>query len=530
MKEKEQNLAQAGAVLLLSAVVVKLIGALFKIPLSADFALGDLGFGYFSAAYDLFIPISTLAFSGFPIAVARMIADFNAKNDKTGADKVFSLSYKILLLLGIVGALLFSALAISLRIYKNDNTFYSLLAIAPAILFCCMASVYRGYFEGYKNMIPTAVSNVIEALGKLVLGLGGAVVTMHYTGNPALSSAATLIGITLGTVLSCFYLSLRFKKKCELTVFNKKINDNKLVKDLIKLLIPIGVASLSVGLTAFIDSITLRLQLEEIIKNNPDNAEILLKGTLYKNTSLYEISTLIYGIKGKAHTLFNLVPTLTTALGIGSVPLITQFFETGDKENLKKNINLCLKFSSILCMPIAIGFFTMGNGITELLYGAKSVQLGGKLLRIYGIAALFGGLSVPTTSLLQAVSKQKSALLNIITGIFVKLIINLILTPIPELNVKGSVWGTAICFIVIFILNMLSLIKAFGFIPDVFTDFLKPLFSAIMCGLTAFFVEKFTDYSFSTMLAIALGGAVYIAFLCLLKVISRDEIKDVVKK
>ena len=95
MKHKEQNLSQAGAILLVSAVIVKLIGALFKIPLSADYALGDLGFGYFSAVYDLYIPIYTLAFSGFPVAIARMVADFTAKNDTHNTRRIFLLSFMV---------------------------------------------------------------------------------------------------------------------------------------------------------------------------------------------------------------------------------------------------------------------------------------------------------------------------------------------------------------------------------------------------------------------------------------------------
>ncbi|MBQ6847544.1 MAG: polysaccharide biosynthesis protein [Clostridia bacterium] len=530
MKIKEQNLTQGGAVLLLSVVVVKLIGALFKIPLSSDFALGDLGFGYFSAVYDLYIPIYTLALSGFPVAIARMIADFRSKNNGEGVEKVYSISFRVLLILGVMGAFVFFSLAIPLMLSKKDDTFYSFLAIAPSILFCCIASVYRGYFEGCKNMVPTAVSNIIEALGKLCLGLGGAFITMRLTRNSALSAAAALFGITLGTISSCLYLRVSFKKNGQDVILKNSVMDKHLARDLIRLLIPIGIASLSVGLTAFIDSITLRAQLEGIIKENSANAKLLLEGTLYSNVPNGEIPTILYGIKGKAHTLFNLVSTLTMAFGVSAVPLITQYFENKDTEYLIKNTNLCLKLSSVLCMPAALGFMALSGGITELLYGNKSSGLGGDLLWIYGIAALFAGLSVPTTSLLQAASKQKTALVNIVWGTAAKLTFNLVLIPIPNMNVKGAVWSTVICFVVIFALNMIALVKAMGFVPDIFAVFVKPILSASICGLTAFFVSKSVNSSIGVVVAIVLAAVVYLTFLWFLRVFDKIELLEIVKK
>lgn len=531
MKLKEQSLTQAGAVLLISAIVVKLIGALFKIPLSSDYVLGDLGFGYFSAVYDLYMPIYTLALSGFPVAIARMISDFTAQKDYENTRKTFILSFKALLILGLAGSFIFISLAPLSLLQKENDTFYSYLLAAPSVLICCLVSVYRGYFEGLKNMVPTAVSNIIEALCKLLLGLSGAFITMKLTHNPALSSAIALAGITVGTVISLVYLKVKFKRNNLFkTSLREKVYDRQLIKKFMALLIPVAIASLSVGFTAFIDSVTLIPQLKTLIGDDAKIGEILLEGTLYKNINISKIPTLLYGIKGKAHTLFNLVPTLTTAIGVGAVPLITQSFVEHDNTNLKKNINLCIKFSAILCMPIAFGFMFVGEGITQLLYGVKSAGLGGSLLSVYGIAALFAGMSVPTTSLLQGLNKQKSALVNIVIGIAVKILCNVILTPVLAVNVYSSAIGTSACFAIVFILNMLSLINACGFSPTFVDCFIKPFISAFICGITAFVTQLIIGKSAAgTMISIALGGTIYLVLLWVLKVLNKQEVGEILK-
>ncbi len=533
MKIKEQNSTQAGAVLLISAIIVKLIGALFKIPLSADYVLGDLGFGYFSAVYDLYIPVYTLALSGFPVAIAKMTADFIAKRDSENTRKIFSMSFKALLCLGVIGSFAFLSLAPITLLEKGGNSFYSHLAAAPSVIFCCIISVYRGYFEGLKNMVPTAVSNVIEALGKLLLGLSGAFIAMKLTGDPALSSAMALAGITLGSVASCLYLKFQFKQN---NTFDSKVNlkekvyDKELLKTFLALLIPVAIASLTVGITAFVDSLTLIPQLEHLIVRE-SKGDFLLKGTLYYNISSEKIPTLLYGTKGKAHTLFNLVPTLTAALGVGAVPMITHYYIEDNKQELKKNVDLCLKFSAVLCMPIAFGFMSVGEGITQLLYGAKSAELGGKLLSVYGVAALFGGMAVPATSLLQALGKQKNALLNIAAGLGVKLICNLCLTPIKSINVYAAAIGTSVCFVVIFLLNMVGLVRSFGFLPNIKDSIFKPLIASLLCGMTAVTVQNITGYTkFSIIFTIMLAGVVYLAVLCIFKTIRKSEICEILKK
>ncbi len=519
---------------MLSAIIVKIIGALFKIPLSADYALGDLGFGYFSSVYDMYIPIYTLALSGFPVAIARMIADLIAKGEKERVKDVFAVSHRAMYLSGLIIAVIIALISLPIILFGNseENIGYSLLTVSPSILCCALASCYRGYFEGFKNMTATAVSNIIEALGKLILGLSFGIIAMRLTGNPALSAAATMLGITIGTLFSCIYLKVCFNKVSILNSIafsGDRVKKAQILKELTMLIIPIAVASLSVGFTAFIDTITLKPQLAAILSENKANSEILLKGTLYNDLNVSKIPTLLYGIKSKTHTLFNLVPTLTMALGMGAIPLVTENFVRKQRNALKENVETVLKISSIIVMPISAGFISMGQGIMELLYSDKSAVLSGRLLSIYGVAALFAGLAVPTTSLLQAGNRQKSALFNIGYGMLAKVICNVVLTGITEINVFGAAIGTAVCFGMIFILNMICLYRTFNLKLNICGCFIKPLLASVMCGITAFICENKINFRFSEIVSILTGGAVYFIALILLKTVSVKELKDIVK-
>jgi len=531
MKVKEQNLTQAAAVLLLSTIVVKLIGAFFKIPLSADYALGDLGFGYFSIAYDFYVPIYTLALSGFPVAISRMVAEYVAKQRYSEVKQIFKISLKTLLVLGIFG---FVAMCIfASLLLRSGFSGYSFFAIAPSLIFCALISVYRGFFEGFKNMMPTAVSGVIEALGKLILGLSAAIVVMKITGNAALAAAATMGGITIGTVASAIYLAIKYRS-IKTVLSNNAVtdfcaSDSQLFKGLVRITIPVAIAALSVSITSLIDTVTLRLQLKALLESNPLNAEILLKDTIYTNVPIKEIPTLIYGIRGKAYTLFNLVPTFTTALGMGAIPLLTECFVKRDSAGLKENTEMTLKFTSVIVLPAAVGFMVAGREIMLLLYGNASYVLSGKILMLYGMAAMFAGFMISVTSVLQALGRQNAALFNICCGVIIKVLCNIVLIRIPEMNVYGAVIGTVACYFTILVLHLAILVKKLDFVPNLKECVLKPLFAATMCGIVAYTSGIVLNFEKEALVSVLVGGIVYLLGIWLLRVISAEELKKLLK-
>ncbi len=540
---KKQNLEQGAVILLFSTIIVKLIGAFFKIPLSSNFCLGDLGFGYFSAAYDLFTPIYMMAISGFPVAISRMIADYNAKGMKGTAKKAFKVSIKTLSLIGIAGCvlLLLAVIPFVNLTDKSGESIYCFLAVIPAFFFCCIVSCYRGYYEGVFNMVPAAVSNVIEALGKLLLGFTFAFVTVRLTGKPASGAAAALIGITLGTLLSACYLNIKYKIDNKYVDFKTELSDIKdsdIAKLLIVTAIPIVLSSLSGSLVTLIDTFTVRWQLGVAVDADFEGLKSMYSAVIdeYNISAVSPLTaeqfpTLLYGIRSKAYTIYNIVPTFTTALGVGAVPILAKALAKGDKTLIKNSSETVLKFTSLIVFPATAGLLALSDNVMSLLYGkGASAEVGGQMLFIFAAACLFAGLSIPLCSMLQALSLQKSAFLNVLMGMAVKIIGNLVLCSVTKINIFGSVISTLLCYIVIFVLNFIVLLKQTGDYLQMISVFIKPFFAAILCAFSAFVVSLLGDSSIITVLSIAVGVIVYIVALVLLKAISKQEIANFLKK
>ncbi|MEE1074068.1 MAG: oligosaccharide flippase family protein [Acutalibacteraceae bacterium] len=530
----KQNFEQGALILLLAALLSKLISALFKIPLSSNFCLGDLGFGYFSAAYDLISPIILLSVSGLPVAVSKLISEYNIRENGSEINKVFHISRRLFLLVGIAMSFASAVLILVIAVTNGwSDGYFCFLAIIPTLIFSALASAYRGYFEGVENMLPPALSSLVEALCKLILGFGFALVTVKATANVALAAAAALSGITLGGFFSCLYLHIRFKKGENISRLCKtEAYDNlNLIKSVALIALPIALYSFSGSVVGLIDSITVRWQLSNLLSADYDNFKNMFSeafgelGTDIKDTV---IPTFLYGIRSKAYTLYNIVPTLTVFLGVSAVPHITKAVKEGDSLLVEKNCLKAIKLSLFCSFPAGIGLAALCKEIMYLLYGkSASSDVAGKLLFIFGIAAAFSGAALVMGNVLQGLGKQNKALLNVGCGVLAKIILNLILCSVPSINIYGSAFSTAACFIIIFVLNLFSLRKALGKTFPIYITVIKLLSCSLLCGLTAFLVALIGENVLITIFAILSAVAVYMLLVVVFKVFKPAEIKEI---
>ena len=530
MKSQEKSFQQGALLLLCSAVIVKFIGALFKIPLSSKYCLGDLGFGYFSSAYDLFTPFYALAMAGLPIAVSKTVSEYLAKGRYNYVKQMLNVSRRVYLSAGLICFLCLSAVIYPFS-RLTDSTgegIYSLFAMTPSVIFCCLMSSYRGYYQGLNNMLPTAVSELLEALCKLVLGFGFGLLTVKITGNVAFGAAAAIFGITVGTAVSTLYLKLYYRFKGD-GISPDKLSGSPILggrssaKALVLIAVPVALASLAGNIALIIDALTVRRQLGGLDEGSFNIIREMYAYSVadYNKTTVLpitngQLSALLYGIRGKAYTLFNLVPTLTTVIGVSAVPVIAGLNTEKDYKALNCNLSSALKLVSLISLPAGIGLFVASDRIMELLYdSAASVEIGAPLLRLFGIAAVFAGIAIPLTGILQAMGKQKTALINIGVGAAVKLIIGMLTVSVPEINVKGAALGTLACYAVIFVLHTAVLLKVKEVTLDIKAVFLKPLVAAVICGISAHLIFKISDSVLVTALAIFAAALVYIIFLIL---------------
>lgn len=535
-ENKRRSMQYGTAVLLISAVIVKLIGALFKIPLSSAHCLGDEGFGFFSSAYDLFSPLYSLAMAGLPVAVARTVSEHTAAGRYRDARLSYRLSRKFFLIAGIIGTAVFAALVIPfVRLTDaTGKTAPALFAVAPAVLFSCVLSAERGYYEGLNNMLPTAVSELTEALCKLILGLGAAFITVRLTGSTVWGAAAAMAGITVGTLFAFLYTRIYAKLKGDGITAEMLENSPEpqsgadTFKKMILLTLPIALTSLTVNIPPMIDAFTVKSGLERLINGGTDLRGIYR--SVFENGDMPDLSAfpvLLYGIRGKAYTVFNLVPAFTSVIGVGAVPAIAAAAARGNTAELKKNINTVLKTAALISLPAACGLIAIGGRITDFLYDTEaSAVIGGEMLTVYGLVALFAGFLVPLGGILQALGKQNAVLLNTAVGTAVKLLVNIIAVSVPKINVMGSALGTVLCFFVIFLLDIAVLIKAVGFAPDSANVFLKPLASAAFCGLAARLTVMLGSSRGVTLLAVFAAALVYAALIIALKTVSESDFPD----
>ena len=510
-RQKRQSFETGAVVLIFSTIIVKAIGVFFKIPIS-NF-LGDEGYGCFASAYDLFTPFYAMAMSGLPVSMARLIAAYNALGRCGDIKQISKLSHRLFMGIGTVGFLIFTALVpwLSYLTDASGNTRYGLFAIAPSIFLFCLMSYYRGMYEGFSNMTPTAVSDLIEALGKLILGYGFARIAFKITHDIILSAAAALFGITVGVAFATLYIAIKYRvdgvnKRIDESSANSRHTDAKTVlKELVSVALPVTASAVAVSVFAsFIDVLT--------VKSCLSNAGI-------------NDATLLYGLRSKAFTLYNLVPSITTVIGISAVPALSAAKVAGDKELLKNKTQLLLKITAVTAIPIGIGMSVFSKPIMKLLYSSHaSGEIGAEMLSVYGFAAVFAGMSVVVIHALQALGMQKTVLISLIGGILLKLIINIILISNANIGILGAAYGTLIAYMVLFAVSLVLLIKA-SCIFNVLKIFVKPIIASLGCAAVCLLAHEVTSKAI-TLFVILAAAAVYFILIFALKTFSRGELES----
>lgn len=551
-KVKVQNFERGAVILLASTIIVKVIGAIFKIPLQR--LIGDLGFGYFSSAYDLFLPIYSLSMAGLPIAVSRLTAASVAQGRLNDARKTLQIAKKAFLVTGITGFIIMLIAIIPYALITTNtrsdaiNVGVCVLMIAPTILFCCYMSAYRGYYEGMHNMYPTAISDIIEALGKLILGFSFAYIVLKITGNVAYAAAGALTGIMVGTIAAAAFLVLRHKivgdsiKKEDLEKSPASQTGKAILKALLVIAIPVALSSLANNITLFIDAFMVKWQLKNVMESSFEYVCNMYSASVADyNATATELGrevltasnmpTFLYGIRGEAYVLYNLIPTLTATLGIGSVPFLTTVWVEKNMTAVKKTMETIVRTTAVIAIPAGIGLCAIAPNIMGLLYeGVAPVEIGTPILRLLGIAAVFSGLSVPMTNMLQAIGKPMLPVRNIAIGASLKIVVNFLLVGRPELNIMGAPIGTTLCYVYIFTSNMYCLVKHTGVKFNFLSVLIKPLISALCCGGTAFAVSQLCNHFktgnlIATAVSVIAAVIVYFIILFAIKTLTKEDIE-----
>lgn len=584
--EKKQSVLNGAMMLMVAVVLVKLIGALFKIPLTD--MLGATGRGYFNSAYEVYTPIFAISMAGLPVAVSRMVAENVALNKYREARMVFKVSQRIFTVVGIAGTLVLLIAAYPYTHFvAGSRSLPAVLCVAPSIFFCCYMSAYRGYYEGLRNMTPTAISQVIEALGKLLIGLALAKIVisigeaqyadgMLASGNASAivfgkevvsdteansvilpwAAAGAVLGVTVGSIASTVFLMIRHKlrgdgfERVQLVNSPKSAPSDVLAKNMIKIAVPMVISSLVLNITNLVDTVTIQSRLMTALEND-FNAVLQMHSEAFNNAvslsrlnlnDLKEVRSYLWGSYGMALDFKNLVPTITIQLGVSALPALAAAWAVKDKKSTKSTIETVIRIGMLIALPAGIGMAALAEPILTIIYGRGSssdaISVVTPILVTYGLATPLMAISTPTTNMLQAIGRTDIPVKSVVVGAVCKIICNFILVGNPDINIYGAVVGTVLFYVVVVVCNLVSLLKISKVKIHWNSVFVKPLICAALCGVTAFAANGLLTKLFpadtsesilnmgtiSAVIAVGLAVIVYAISLLLIKGIAREDV------
>lgn len=558
IKHRKQSFQQGALILSLAAVLTKIIGALFKIPLQREELAGITGFGYFSTAYDIYLPVYTMAVAGFPIAVSRMVSENLALGRYRDVLVIERVARRVFFATGAAGALvMLGASFIYPRFVGIPGSFWPMLVMSPAVFFCCMVSARRGLYEGRGDMAPTAVSQVIEALGKLVLGLGLAVGALLFgqwqysRGLPVYGAAASsaaqarelslpfvaagaMLGVTAGSFLALVYMGLHRRRggtgftAAELAAAPVPDSSRQVFRALLRIAVPVAMGALATQLTNLIDVASLQRCLKTVMEQHGETVRAMYAPWLEQSGTGDVLGWLIGG-RGTAMTYINLVPNITLTFGISALPVITAAWAQKKEAHLRHTVQSVIRMTLLISLPASAGLVTLAKPILFLIYGQRHVaEPVGPLLTVLGAAVVFICLTAPINAILQAVGRADIPLKIILAGGSVKLLLNLALVRQPSLNMLGAAYSTLACYMLMVVLSLLSLRRVTGVKLGLGRLFLRPAASAACCGAAAWaangLLGRILPVKTATAAAIVLAAFIYLAALFLTRALTREDI------
>lgn len=502
----------------LSTFICKLIGLIFKLPMLTY--VGIQGMAYFTASYHIYLLLNTLSTAGLPVALSMMISGSRVRGRRSNINRVFRISLVVFVILGVIGTaiLFFCADEFSAWI-GMPGAAPSIRAISPTLFFICISSAIRGYFQGHEIMAPTAVSQLMESVGKLALGILFASMAVAAGENPPHTAAAGIAGLSAGVGLSVVYLTIRkivFPKTKKYKEFPSddpsKDSMGEIFSDLWRIALPITISAAITSITGLADT--------ALITNG------LLKSGLDEVTAVNTYSS----YSNLAVPLFNLPPALITPLAITLVPTLTASIVSGNRDREKKVFQSSFKICIFAVLPTAAGLSVFAEPILKLVFPTAddAIFIAAPLLSVLSVAIVFTCLTTVTNAILQAYGKQGLPIVSMTCGALIKIISEYLLVPSP-VGIYGAPISTCLCTVTVVAINIYFIGK---YTPHKFeTRMIWRAFAAtvvsISCAIGVYAaISLFTDgYSVRIIAAIVTAIVSYVVFAMHFGVVNEEDIE-----
>lgn len=537
MKEKNSNsnfLVQ-GTILAAAAIIAKVIGMVYRIPLSR--ILGDEGYAYYGTANEIYMILLMISTFSLPLAVSKMVSEKVHLGQWKNAQRIFSCAMKFAVICGAVMSILCFALAdvITGNIMKIGNAAYGLRVLSLAIFIFAVTGVLRGFFQGHETMIPTATSQVVEQIVHAVVSIVLAVIMMRRAsgGDSSYTAAIGAAGATAGTVfgvlvalIMLLFVYGSFRKTYQKRIKNdpmKTLDSDKMIYTTIVLtILPVVLSTLIYNISPSLD---------QGIFNN------ILAGQGYTS----EQYNAIYGIYlGKFRVLMNVPLALASSLAPSVVPTLTAAMVDRNFKEARFKVRSTMRYTMILTIPCAVGMAALAKPIMALVYDdwrmlpAGIMQAGSLMIVLFAISTL-------STAVLQGMGYMKEPVINSFLSLVIHVIALVIMLKQFRLNIYGVVYANTLFAFLICVFNGFSIRRHLRYRQELRKTFLIPLISAAVMGVAAYLVHllfysvlriPFIDSAsnaVATLLAVLTGVAVYGFVLIKLRGIRESEIAGMPK-
>lgn len=533
-KLKKETFVQSILVLMFSQVMIKVLGLVYKLYLTNKEGFGDTGNAIYNSGYQIYALLLALSSIGVPNAIAKLVAERLAKHDEKGVKRIFRISFVFFAIIGLAGSLILFLGAhyianVMLQIPEAELT---LVALSPSVFFVAIASVIRGYFNGYQRMATTANSQTLEQVAKtLITILIVEIVAVTTQNNVVMMAAGANLATTLSVFLSFAYLFKYYRsKKNGLEIEsseqpegetedneelgNKEETENfvkkskwQILKEIIKISVPMSISSLISAINKNIDSVTAVRGLKTFL---PD-----------------AVAKFQFGIyTGKVDTLVGLPLSFNLAFATVLVPSISKLLAQNYKKDAEKIVRFSMLATMLIGLPCTFGMIIFAEQILGLLF--PNASEGALLLQITSLTIIFMMLAQTVNGVLQGIGKYKTPAIALGCGVLVKLILNIILIPIPSIGINGVAISSIVCHVISFGIGFYVLQKTMKIKFPIGNFLVKPIIAtAIMC-VTSFglyiLLAQLISWKIALIIALIFAVMIYALAVFGLKILRKDEI------
>ncbi len=530
------------AILAVGILVVKLIGMFYKIPLLN--IIGEQGSADFNNAYNIYSVLLTISTAGLPVAVSKLVSEADALGRRNQVRRTFRLALALFLILGVLSFLVMFFGSEQLAGLMNDSMAApGIRALAPAVICVGCLSAFRGYAQGHGSMTPTAVSQIIEALCKLTVGLGLAYWLVGHGADASHAAAGAITGVTVGTIVALAYMLMNFlitRSQEPQLADDRPDEPATILKHLLMIAVPITISSSMVGIVTVIDTSLVQGQLQRALLENqdtwtlyqdfvdftslkealsawqaalPDGSAVsmslldqyaaqaealrdqqsaltdLQSASLELHAALENISRTLYGNYSGALNIYNLPTSLMAAVTAAVIPAVSGALARRDRRGAGRITGSALRISALAACPMAVGLFVLGEPIMALIFPNLNPQLAGPLLSTLGLATLFVCMMLVCNSILQAHGFVSLPVIIMVAGGVVKIITNYNVVIQPTIGIYGAPMGNILCFALCMTLDLVVMSRVIPRRPKYIQVFAKPLAASALMGLGAWAVH-----------------------------------------